>query len=61
MAFRYPGIFDSYSDSELAAQRDMAEHGRRLSAFRAKTEGKVWQQQENGEWWLVTVHTSNPR
>lgn len=46
--------------TEDDAQRDMAERGRRLAEFKAKTEGRIWQRQENGEWWLVTVHTNIP-
>ena len=29
-------------DAEELAQRDMAEHARRLREFKAKTEGMVW-------------------
>lgn len=46
--------------TEDDAQRDMAERGRRLTEFRRRTEGRIWQRQENGEEWLVPVHTNTP-
>lgn len=42
--------------AEMIAQADMQERGKRLSAFRAKTEGKVWRHiTRTGEWLLETV------
>lgn len=38
----------------------MAVRARRLAEFRRRTEGKVWQKQDNGEWWLVSVHANTP-
>lgn len=41
--------------AEMIAQHDMQEHARRLNAFKRATERTVWQEQPNGEWWLVPV------
>lgn len=46
--------------AEDDAQRDMRIRAQRLADFHRRTEGKVWREQENGEWWLVTVHTNKP-
>ena len=50
-----PGLFAHIEQSERAAQRDMHVRGTRLTRFVAEREGKFWQEQENGEWWLVPM------
>ena len=50
------GLLTATDRLELAAQDDMAERGKRLAAFRAMTEGKVWRYfEETGQWLLVPV------
>lgn len=41
---------------EEQQQFDMAERGRRLTAFKAATDGKALVEIEPGEWRYVTVH-----
>ena len=50
-----PRLFTYVEQSESVAQTDMQIRGARLARFVAACEGKVWQAQENGEWWLVPV------
>lgn len=45
---------------ESDLQHDMVERGRRLAAFKAATENRVWFQSKNGEWWLVSAYLTKP-
>ena len=59
-AFVPKPLRDTFSFGQLerledAAQSDMQIRGVRLTRFAAEKEGKVWREQDNGEWWLVPV------
>ena len=50
----------SIEREESAKLNDMAERGRRLAAFKAATEGRVWQRQRTGVEILVTPGEAVP-
>lgn len=47
--------FEQIEREEMDAVTNYETRAKRLAAFKAATDGKVWRKQRNGEWWLVRV------